>query len=139
MKDIQNILYEHKFNIKKLENTRLEIERIKAEYQGISGLAFDGEGGGGTNAISRRVENEVMKKIEHVEKLQATVRLLEIRIEQVNNALEMLDEIEKHIIILRYNNNMDMYDIAEEVGYAYRTCTKYHKAALEKIKETMPK
>lgn len=70
-----------------LKNIELEIERIQYEYQGIKGMGFDSCGGGGTNEISRSVENEVLQKEKTLNRLDAQRRNLVIEIRQIDNAM----------------------------------------------------
>ena len=133
MKKVKERLFEHSFNIYKLKNIELELERIKSEYKGISGMSFDNEGGGGTNAINRKVENEVMQRTENIKRMEDSKRALEIRIEQIDNAISCLGDIERRIIELRYFEGLDMYAVADEVGLSYSRCLGKQRKALELI------
>lgn len=133
MKNVKKRLFEHTFNIKKLENIRLEIERIETEYKGISGMSFDNEGGGGTNAISRKVENEALERLDRIEQLENEARVYEIKVKQVTNALDTLEDVERRIIEMRYFENIDPYTTAELAGFSYRQALRIHNKVLEKI------
>lgn len=133
MKRIKNKLFKYMFYKKKLENINLELERIKTEYKGISGMSFDCDGGGGTNVINRKVENEVMQRLDKIKQLEGEKRILEIKIEQVDNSLSILGDIERRIIELRYFDGLDAYTVADEVGLSYSRCLGKQRDALELI------
>jgi DNA-directed RNA polymerase specialized sigma subunit len=89
------------------------------EYQGIKGMGFDSVGGGGTNQITRTVENEVMLKEIQINRMKAMINEIERRISNIEISLESLTEIEREIIKNRYFEGLNFYDVAAIVGYSF--------------------
>lgn len=132
-KAIQCELYNYKVYKAQLENIHLEIDRIKAEYQGIKGMSYDNVGGGGTNEIGRAVENEVLKKDERITTLNKKKEYVEYLIKRIDNAMKPLTELERKVIEERYFNQQDFYDVAELLGYSYQWCRMQDRNALSKL------
>ena len=63
------------------------MEIIENDYKGPGGISYD-EKGSPTNAFSSTVENEVIKRAEKIQRLKRVIRLKEIEIENIDDAIE---------------------------------------------------
>ncbi len=130
--DIKERLQGYKFTKIRLEHLRLEIEKVKAEYEGINS-ALAAEGGKGTNKIANKTEQEAIKKLEVLQKLEREAAACEIEIKQIDNAMQLLSDREQSIIQLAYFENKSLYNISHVLEYAYRTVLRTHSAAIDKL------
>jgi hypothetical protein len=84
----------------KLNNLDIEIEELKEDYQGATGITYE-ERTGPTNSFNSSVENEVLKKEKEINRLLRKKSSKERLIKKIDNALETLEYEEKEIIKLR--------------------------------------
>ena len=135
--NIKERLNKHNYNKKQLEHIKLEIEKVKREYQGVTGVAIGSAGGKGTNKISSRTESEALRKLEELRKLEDKAFDYEIQIKQIENALGVLTEKERITIEIVYFQNKNLFAVVDEIGGSYRNVLRIHKVALEKLESIL--
>ncbi|SHE61804.1 siderophore-interacting protein [Clostridium fallax] len=96
----EGILYNY-IDIKtEIKNTEIDIQELKAEYEGVSGISYE-ERSTPTNKFNSSVENELLRKENLIKKLIREKDSKQRLINKIDNALEPLDEIERKIIEYR--------------------------------------
>ncbi|MDF2612795.1 MAG: polymerase sigma factor [Clostridia bacterium] len=131
--NVQDELYYYTTYQSKLKQHTLELERLLREYQGVKGMAYDSVGGGGTNAINRAVENEVMIREVQINRLKAMIEEVQYRINIVDAALETLSDLEQRLVKCRYFKRFDLYQVSEILGYSYSGVRKLNTKTIDKL------
>lgn len=95
------ILYNYRSIKAEIKNLELDIEELKADYEGCGAINYS-EKSSPTYAFNSSVENEVVLKEKRIKRLTREKESKERLIQKVDNALETLEEKESQIIKLRY-------------------------------------
>lgn len=117
-------------NIEKLEEKLLEIntqlQRITTCYTLVSVSRTGG----------RDVMGElIVKKIEVEEEINRKLQESYRKLNEIEKAIEKLDEREKLLMRLRYIQGKSWAEICDEMGYSWRQIHRIHKEALDKLKD----
>lgn len=133
-KIVESMLYNYRTLKAEIINIELEIEHVKNEYAGVSGLTYS-EKSSPTNAFNSIVENEVINKDKRIIQLEHIKRYKEIEIIKIDNAIESLEEVHQKIIKLRYMNTkkLNWLEIADIVGLSDVTCRKLKSESIENL------
>ena len=107
------LLYNYKTMKAEIKNIDLEIIELK-EYAGCGGMTY-GEKSAPTNKFSSTVENETVAREYKPEDLKRKKHILEVQIEKIDNALEILDERSHDIVTMIYFNNLNYRDISSKI------------------------
>lgn len=83
-----------------IENSRLEIQEIEADYD-IKSIEI-GEKSSKTNKISRELEDRIANKDNKIKHYQAIIKKNESILKKIENATKVLTELEKEVISLKY-------------------------------------
>ncbi len=126
-------LYNFKRLKESIEDLQLEIEEIKIDTDGVRSIRYDREKTSPTYKITSSTEDEVIRKIERIERLEKQIAKNKIKIQKIDRALNSLDEVEREIIEGKYLEGMQWWEIAESVKYSARWCNEKRKRAIEKI------
>ena len=133
-KVIEGILYNIPRNRVKIQNLKLEVERVANSYQGCSALVIE-ERVGNTYKITSSVENEVVAKEEKISALNRQIRGLEIEVAKIDNALSILTETEYSIIDMQYFKQYRNKDVAQHLLYTEQYYAYLKRQILDKLIE----
>ena len=113
-KRVEAMLYNYKKTKAEIKILIRELEILENDYRGTGAISYD-EKTQATNKFNSSVENEVINKTKEVYKLENEIRLKEIEIKNIDDALSILDEREIYIIKEYYINNRLLKVIADEI------------------------
>lgn len=131
-KRVEAILYNYKSTKAEIKNLKLDLETLENDYAGLGSISYE-ERVQGTNAFSSSVENEVLRRAEKIQKLRSQIRLKEIQVEKIDNALESLEEREKYIISERYFKKTLNKAIAAKLDVTEDTSSRYKNSLILKL------
>lgn len=133
-KRIEKMLYGYKADKLRILNINRELE--KSEVTGISGVSYDGIGGG-SGEINDTVANEVHYKIEREKNLLEEKELKEKNIKIIDETLEILPSTQRQIIIEFYIENKQWWQVAGIVKYSEQHCRKMRRQAIKTIESAV--
>jgi hypothetical protein len=133
-KKTDGVLFNYKTIKAEIFNLDLEIEELKEEYVGVSGISYE-ERTGKTNAFNSATENEVMKKEKEITKLLKEKKSKERLISKIDNALETLEEEEMEIIKLRCIERKSWKMVGMIANRDGDYCGKIKRATVNKLSE----
>ena len=113
-KRVEAMLYNYKKTKAEIKILMRELEILENDYRGARAISYD-EKTQATNKLNSTVENEVINKTKEVYKLENEIRLKEIEIKNIDDALSILNEREIYIIKEYYINNRLLKVIADEI------------------------
>lgn len=111
-----------------------EIGRLKltlqngGDFEGSITAKFSLDGGSRTNTFNSKVETNVIRKAD----LEARINKLQDELDQIDEAINYINEEEKEIIE-RTKKNMKLSDIARELGYKRKRAETIRNSAIKKI------
>lgn len=126
-------------NLKKLKaeirNIELNVEELReAENIGLHSNGLS-EKVGPTYKFNSVTENEAIDIINKVEELENLKRVKEREIERLENALNILGDIEKEIIQTRHIDNRRWDTVTYKLDRSYTTCKSIEVQAIKKLEE----
>lgn len=133
-KVVEGILYSIPRNRVKIQNLKLEVERVANSYQGCSAIVIE-ERVGNTYKITSSVENEVLAKEEKISALNRQIRSLEIEVAKIDNALSILTETEYDIVDKQYFKHYRNKDVAQHLLYTEQYYAYLKRQILDKLIE----
>lgn len=131
-KKTEALLYNYKTMKAEIKNINLEIAELLNEYAGCKAMTFE-EKAAPTNKYNSSVENEMIIKIYGPEQLEMKKHKLEVQIEMIDNALEILSDDEMNLIKLRYFNKLPFKTIGERVSMNDIYCISLKTKIINKI------
>ncbi len=114
-KAVEAMLYGYYKNKAEIKNLKLDLETLENDYRGMGAISYE-ERTQATNAFNSSVENEVTNREEKIVKLKHQIRLKEIDVQKLENALEALDERESYIIKEYYLRRRQLKSISKELN-----------------------
>lgn len=133
-KKTDGVLFNYKSIKAEISNLELEIEELKEEYVGVSGISYE-ERTGKTNAFSSTTENEVMRKEKEITRLLKEKKSKERLISKIDNALDSLEDEEREIIKLRCFERKSWNRVGMSVNRDGDYCGKIKRSAVSKLSE----
>ena len=115
-----------------IENTHQEIEFIKGDI-GLKGISYDGISTSPTNEIKSSVEQSVLSIQEKVHFLERDIERLVVDIEKIDRALEALEEAERTVVIEKYINAKQWWQVASKVCYSESYARAIRRNAINKL------
>ena len=131
-KSTESLLYNYNMLKVSIENMKLEIEETE-KNDGITGIKYDGVQTSPTFKFSSQTEDTSIRNIETIDLLKNRIEITENKIERVDNAIEALNGAEKDVIIKRYLEGKQWWQIAYEVKYSERHCRRIRSEAICKL------
>lgn len=135
---IEQELYNYPLIDGAIRRIDLDIEQIQNDVS-IGGMSYDFKGSP-TNAISSKVESDVIRReeigqSEYVLKLQREKNKLIFQKKKIDNALTCLSDTEQELIRLRYfNKNQPTWvNVSVDMGYSEKHCKTIRNKAIDKI------
>jgi len=135
-KYIEKLLYEYNSLKTFIKNAQQQIENIQKDVDGVSGVSYN-KVSSKTNNTTSIVENEVLKREKKISILQKRIQKTQGLLDRLDRSIEVLNDIEKRIIKLRYMKNLQWYEVSWNVKYSERWCKELKSKAIEKIAVAM--
>lgn len=116
----------------RIENLTQDIEYIKEDVE-LKGISYDGISTSPTNEIKSIVENTVLSNVEKVEYLEHNIKREKSKIDKIDRALEGLEDIEKTVVIEKYINAKQWWQVASKVCYSESYARAIRRNAINKL------
>lgn len=129
---IEEMLYDYRGNEHEIRDIEIEINKIRNNYNGISGICYEEKTSSG-NDISSIVESEVISKEQKIEKLEKVRMKRRMDSQKVENALELLTDIEREVVVGKYLDRLEWFKIAYKIGYSESWTKSIRRQAVEKL------
>lgn len=126
------MLYNYKNTKAEIKILKRDLEILENDYRGTGAISYE-ERSSPTNAFSSSVENEVIRKDEMIQKLKNIIRLKEIEIENIDDALATLTLAENKLVELKYFKKIPNKKIAIELNVVEQTSCKYKDKIIKKL------
>lgn len=131
-KKVEAMLYNYKNTKAEIKILKRDLEILENDYRGVGSISYE-ERSAPTNSFSSSVENEVIKRAHDIQKLRSEIRLKEIEVENIDDAIESLLDDEQYIIVERYFNKKRNKDLAIELNVTKDTATRYKNTIINKL------
>ena len=113
-------------------NMEQEIEYLKQD-DGVKGIGFDSISTSPTNQTSDIVANTVIARSEKIHYLERIIERNKKDIERLDRALDGLEGIEKTVVVERYINARQWWQVASVAKYSERHCKRIRTEAINKL------
>ncbi|MDF2884651.1 MAG: hypothetical protein K0R54_5220 [Clostridiaceae bacterium] len=133
-KKTEFLLYNYKNTLVEIKNINLEIESLKLDYTGCSGISYE-EKSAPTNKFNSAIENEVISKEKRIEQLEVIKKNKLIIVNKIDNALEILDARLLEIIKLRYFEKRSNRYIAEKLNLTEEWISKLKSDTINQLSD----
>jgi len=120
-----------------IENMTREIKEIEQEEATISGIDYNKEKITTSQNTGSSTENEALKKIAKVERLQKKIEITDSKIKRINTALEVLDETDRTILENLYIKARPYFAFTHKVFMSERQCRTRKNRALTKVMKSI--
>lgn len=131
-------LYEYEETKVELRCLEYELTIAQEEYEGCKAITYNLERTGVTNTVNDSVYEELIKKEKEILDKQKKINKKKIQINKVEEALSLLDDIEKTIVDTKYFSNdrrkKNWQYVSMKTGYSDRQCMNIRNKLIEKIK-----
>jgi len=131
-KKVESMLYNYKNTKAEINILKRDLEILENDYKGTSAISYD-EKIQSTNYFSSTVENEVIKRAERIQKLRNKIRLKEIEIENIDDALDALDDRASYMIREFYIKKRQLKVISDEIHLDENYSSAYKTSIIEKL------
>lgn len=131
-KSTESLLYNYNMLKVSIENMKIEIEEVREE-DGMTAIEYSTEKTSPTFKITSQTEDTAIKNIEYADLLKRRIELTQNKITRLDNAIEVLPETEKEIIVKYYIEGKEWWKVAGEVHCNERWCRELRKRAINKI------
>lgn len=132
-KETEYLLYSYKMFKISIENMRNEIEFLENEEDGMTGINYDGISTSPTHKFSSITEDAALSKSEKIDYLEHSIRRIESTLEGIDRALEGLSDIERNVIVERYIEGLQWWQVGYKVKYSERHCKRIRTDAINKL------
>lgn len=126
--ELESWLYNYKSLQIAIKNLELELQNIN---NSIKAIDYSSSSSSKTNKFSSVIENEIARE----ENIKRKISFMRMKIQQIDAALEVLNEEEHEIICNFYMKGQRYFEIAanDKVMTSERTCKRIKVRALKKI------
>lgn len=129
---VEKLLSNYKMLHISIENMEQDIRYLKEE-DGLKGIGFEGISTSPTNVTSDVVGDTVISKMEKIEYLERTIEQNRRKIESIDKALEGLEDTERVVVIERYIEAKQWWQVASVVRYSESHSKYIRKKAVDKL------
>ena len=129
---VEKLLSNYKMYKISIENLEIEIEYIKEE-DGLKGIGFEGISTSPTNVTSDITSDTVLSKMEKIEYLERTIEQNRRKVESIDKALEGLEDTERIVVIERYIEAKQWWQVASKVCYSESYSRTLRRKAVNKM------
>ena len=132
IKLVEKILYGYKKSKIEIKNMYLDLEILENDYRGVGSIEY-GEKSSKTYKFNSSVENEIVRREEDINKIKKKIRLKEIKVQKIDDTIDVLSEREKYIVKEFYFNNNQIKYISMDLSLAETYCSTLKTQALGKL------
>lgn len=132
-KETEYLLYSYKMFKISIENMKNEIKYLENEEDGMTGISYDGISTSPTHKFSSITEDTALAKSEKIDYLEHSIRRIESTLEGIDRALEGLSDIERNVIVERYIEGLQWWQVGYKVKYSERHCKRIRTDAINKL------
>ena len=130
-KATEKFLYNYNSLKASIENMKQEIEEM--DYREISAIDYEKEPTSETYAFHSATEESAIYAVERKNLLEKRIKITESKLERIDRAIEALNDTERQVIIERYINGKQWWQVAYSVKFNERWCKEIRRRAVEKI------
>ena len=131
-KRVEAMLYNYKKTKAEINILARQLEILENDYRGTGTISYE-EKTQGTNKFNSSVENEVIKRAHDIQELKNKIRLKEIEIENIDDALNALSDREAYVIKEYYINKKLLKVICDEIHINENYSSDYKSRIVNKI------
>ena len=133
-KKAEYMLYEYKYIDDKLDILKFKLEAMKNDVS-LKSIDYSDDRVSPTNAFNSTVENEVIKREERIESVQAEINQLEYNKALIDKVIKILDPIELQLIQQRYFSKPrnTWTNIKYTLGLSDDRCYKLRNKVINKV------
>jgi len=124
-------LKDYKILKAEIKNIELNIEELREDIS-VSGISYE-ERPAPTNKFNSAVENDAIRLAERTTELEKGKRRREREIERIDNALSILNEKEREVLILKHIKDYKWDTVTYTLDRCYSVCKDIEAEALRKI------
>ncbi|HHV27946.1 MAG TPA: hypothetical protein GXX63_12235, partial [Tissierellia bacterium] len=114
-KATEKFLYNYNSLKASIENMKQEIEEM--DYREISAINYQKEPVSETYAFHSATEESAIYAAERKNLLEKRIKITESKLERIDRAIEALNDTERQVIIERYINGKQWWQVAYAVKY----------------------
>lgn len=130
---VEELLKNYKMMKISIENMKQEIEYIKQNEDGISGIDYDGISTSKTHKFTSMVEDTVLSRSEKIHYLERNIAHNKRQIKKVDKAMEGLSDDERTVIIGKYIEGKQWWQVAGMVRYSETHSKRIRRNAINKL------
>lgn len=131
-KKTENLLYNYKTFKISILNMKEEIKNLKEE-DGVKAIIYNGNTSSPTNKFSSSTEDTAMYITEKIDYLERSIKRMQGNVDSIDKSLNGLTEKERDVIIERYIEGRQWWQVAYNINYSERQCRNFRKTAIIKI------
>jgi DNA-directed RNA polymerase specialized sigma subunit len=131
-KRVEKMLYNYKNTVAEIKILKRDLEILENDYRGVGSIGYD-EKTQSTNKFNSDVENEVIKRADRIQRLKNNIRLKEIEIENIDDAIKVLNEDELTLVNERYFNKKTNKYVASVLNVTEDTASRYKSNMINKL------
>lgn len=109
----------------------IKIDREYLNEAPLSGVSYDGISTSETYKIESQTENEALRRLKRETRLKQNIEI----ITNINEALSLLDPLDKEIITLYYIEGLSWFQVNYSVNLSVTQCRERRNKALVDIQE----
>lgn len=129
---VEKLLSNYKMYKISIENLEIEIEYLKEE-DGSKGIGYDNINTSPTNKTSDIVADTVLSVSEKIHYLEKRIEGNKRKIESIDKAMEGLEDIENQVLVEKYINSKQWWQVASTVRFSESWCKQIRKRAIDKL------
>lgn len=131
-KRVEAMLYNYKNTVAEIKILKRDLEILENDYRGTGAIGYE-EKTGSTNKFNSDVENEVIKRAEKIQRLKSKIRLKEIEIENIDDAIKILNDYELTLVKERYFNKKTNKYVAAVLNVTEDTASRYKNIVINRL------
>lgn len=131
-KKVEAMLYNYKKTGAEIKILKRDLEIIENDYRGVGAIGYE-EHSSPTNKFNSDVENEVIKRSQQIQRLRNDIRLKEIEIANIDDAIESLDDRASYMLKEFYFNRRQLKVISSEIHLDESYSSVYKTSIIEKL------
>lgn len=128
---VENLLKNYNMIKINIENTKDEIEYVSQDIT-LQGISYDTIKVD-TNENSSSTEDTALSIMDKVEKLKNKIKKLELLLEIIHRSLNELEERERVVLVEKYINAKDWWQVSGKVFIGERQCRNIRRDAINKM------
>ena len=135
-KGAERLLYSYKYLKGYLKNKKDELKALE-DCNTIASIDLDRINTSKTNKISQPTEVSALDNIQRAESIKKDIKKVAAKINAIEEAINLLTDTEKKIIILKYYNKEYWDKIAPECNVSKRQAQRINQNAINNVKVSL--